>query len=458
MKFGIQIVLAIVAVVGLVAGIAYVSQFYNSKGSSASQTGPVSKQGMTLTFPVKIVAWDPPTAGEFELHMPGHHDFWFVNKNAAPVDLGLMAKSCKCSDIKVCILGPEEAKYYVDDEKSEAVALIGSASQGILGLLGQLVQGREACPDLQRVKVSWTKLEPQMALGMMNAGNSVSVPPQASGLIRFSWDGKKTEERAERLNADLWTQAKEGRTSAREYVKLELPVVYVPAVKVLPEKVDLEDLNPKETRAADFVCWSPTRASFTLNARAAVPDPCVTCSVVPMTAEEREKLSEKEKSRVLAGYRVRITVQERTADGRQMDIGPFAKRLILTSDAMEEEISIGVVGAVLGEIVVGADEDKGKILLQSFAARTGTMKEVIILAQQPGVELKTDEVKIEPASLDHVKATLKADRAGRWKLLVKVLPGGPAGKLPGNAAIVLKIPGPPARQVRIPIRGTAYQQ
>src|SRR5205807_4564834 len=97
----------------------------------------------------------------FGLHMPVNNDFWYVNNNAVPVDLGLMAKSCKCSEIKVCVLGPEEAKYYVDDEKSEAVELIGSAAQGVSSLLGRLVQGREACPDLQRVKVSWTELEAQ---------------------------------------------------------------------------------------------------------------------------------------------------------------------------------------------------------------------------------------------------------------------------------------------------------
>src|SRR5437899_2326638 len=99
MKFASQIVLAVVAIVGVVAGITYVAQ-YSTKGSRSPSSDP--SQGATanvasLTFPIKIMTFDPPTAGEFEMHAPGHQDFRFYNKNDVPVDLGLMTKSCKCS-------------------------------------------------------------------------------------------------------------------------------------------------------------------------------------------------------------------------------------------------------------------------------------------------------------------------------------------------------------------------
>ena len=40
----------------------------------------------------------------------------------------------------------------------------------------------------------------------------------------------------------------------------------------------------------------------------------------------------------------------------------------------EDEAMIGVVGAVLGDFIVGSDEDKGRVLLESFPARNGAIK------------------------------------------------------------------------------------
>src|SRR5437870_13784225 len=100
MKVVFQTILAILAIVGLVAGVTYVSHFYSSR-AKPQDLGASMSSVATLTFPVKIMNWDPPTLGQFEVHAPGHQDFQFFNKNSVPIDLGLMSKSCKCSDIKV---------------------------------------------------------------------------------------------------------------------------------------------------------------------------------------------------------------------------------------------------------------------------------------------------------------------------------------------------------------------
>ena len=104
---------------------------------------------------------------------------------------------------------------------------------------------------------------------------------------------------------------------------------------------------------------------------------------------------------------------------------------------------------------MGAEEDNGKVKLESFPVRSGTAKEVFVLAQQ-AVQLKS--VKVEPSSLDYVKVSLKGDGDGRWLLFVKVQPGCPPGKLPADAAAVVTIHNnSSSRQIRIPITGRAYQ-
>jgi hypothetical protein len=126
---------------------------------------------------------------------------------------------------------------------------------------------------------------------------------------------------------------------------------------------------------------------------------------------------------------------------------------------------VPIVGIVRGEVTVGADSDKGKINLTSFAASSGVSKTVPIIAEKPGVELSTDEkdVKVEPDSLDYLQVKLEKQRArnadpkGRWNLTVKVPRGGPVGPLPRHSAILLKMPGS-QRNIRVPISGTAYQK
>jgi len=461
MKFASQIVLAVVAIVGVVAGITYVAQ-YSTKGSrslSSDLAQGATVNAASLTFPIKIMTFDPPTAGEFEMHAPGHQDFRFYNKNAVPVDLGLMTKSCKCSEIQACVLTADEGKDFDTQAFVEAREMFAAAVQGVPGFLMQAIQMRDAAPDSQRLKLNWQNLEPQagaQAMKEMRMVSPVTVPPGGTGFVRFDWDGRKTKEGPDRLVIEVWTQARAGKATARDYVKLECPVTFAPPLHVSPDKVELDELGPKDERTAEYFCWSGTRASFTISARPATPEPCISCAWEPLNEEERLKLSEREKSRVLAGYRVRVKVRERADNGKPLDVGPFARRILLKSDMGEDEAVIGVVGAVLGDFIVGSDEDRGRILLESFPVRNGTSKQIVILARQSGVSLQSGAAKVEPASLDHVKATLKEDGVGRWRLLVKVAPNSPAGKIPSEAAVVLRITGDQERQLRIPIRGVAY--
>jgi hypothetical protein len=457
MKFVTQITLTIFAIIGVVAGITYVSQYYNKPPKSTGSGGSELPSTETLFFPVKIMTWDPITTGQFELRAPGHQDFVFSNKNQIPVELGLVNQSCKCSEIEACALTAEEMKRFQVDAVANAAATIASAT-GVLGYLAQAIKDGDATPDLQAVRLKWQTLEPQNVPHVPKpTGNSVVVPPGGGGLVRFDWDGKKTKEGQERLTIDLYTQPKQGKV-ARDYIRLELPLTFTPALRAMPEKLELGELGPRETKTVEFVCWSATRAGFQFGAQVLPADPCVTCEWAPINPDECLKVADQYQSRVLAAYRVRITVRERTEQGRQLDIGPFGRRVALTSDVGDDEANIPLIGMVVGEFIVGSDEDKGKVQLESFNARTGTSKEIIILARQSGAELQSGNATVEPSSLDYVKASLKSDGLGRWRLLVKVRDNCPAGRFPQNASVALKIAGDQNRQLRIPLRGIAFKR
>src|SRR5262249_3037627 len=137
MKFVSQVGLAILATVVLVVGVTYISQF--QLGGRVDESTPKpdtsSKNSAELTFSAKIVEWDPPAAGDVEQQAKGYHDYWFRNEDTVPIELGLQGKSCKCSDVSVCLLGAAEADRYLLLARAGAASEIAWARTGMLPLL-----------------------------------------------------------------------------------------------------------------------------------------------------------------------------------------------------------------------------------------------------------------------------------------------------------------------------------
>lgn len=434
MKSLSQIVLAIVAVVGLVAGITFVKQ-YQVGGSEPTPVPSVSKTlssaaEVQLTFPTTIWKWNPPADGQFEQRGPrGWRDFWFQNDNAVPVELGLKSKSCKCSDVSVCVLPPDQAKRY-----QSAASDKGGASTNNL--------------TTKPLEVDDVK--------------GVTVGPGEGGFVRLAWEDKKDrtpEERHEQLVVEVWTQAVGGGPKSID--RLELPLTFVPPLRVTPPNVQLGDLNPRDEKTVTFKCWSSTRPRFSLSAKERSGEPCFTCSCTPLTDQERSQLADATKSHVLCGYLVRVIVRERLSDAVQMDLGPFVRRIDLTSDPEIEPASVLVTGVVRGDVTVGTEDDKGRIELGFFSAKKGITKTVKLTAHRPNLKLSMG--KVEPAenplkvkSLTELQPPLSGGRT-RWELCVEVPPGGPSGKLPDHSAVLLKMDGNPPRQIRIPVQGSATQ-
>jgi hypothetical protein len=433
MKSPGRIVLAVIAVVGLVAGMTFIMQYQvgieePQQQASPGQGRPDAKEVM-LHFPDGTKKqWHPPSDGQFEQQTNGFYDFWFQNDNSVPVRMGLRSKSCKCTEVAVGVLPPGEAKQFRNAAGGKA--------------------GTPPTVDLKVQPLEVSEVE------------GIVVEPEAGGIVRLAWEDKKektSEDRTELLVVELWNQGVEGGPKAVH--RLELPVMFVPALRLDRPIANLDDLGMKEEKTAEFKCWSSTRPQFNLTAKAQTPDPCISCSCTPLTEQAQKALADERGSRVLCGYTVQVTVHERLSDTVQMELGPFSRRILLTSDPGIEPTAVVVSGVVRGDVTVeGTEEDKGQISLGLFRAKDGITKRVRLTAQRPGMELKVDKVEGTHLLVKSLNKVPSGPVSGRtsWELCVEVPPGSPAGRLE-RTAVLLAIPGNPPRHLRIPVIGSATQ-
>jgi hypothetical protein len=446
-----QIGLVLVAVVGLVAGVTYMSFFSGGVTKSASVAPAPKGEKIELDMPERerIVKWDPEYAGEFEIGPQGYHDFWFKNTNSVPLTVGVAYRSCKCSELFISVLSKEETDRFPREAAASVAAEIASASQGMPGFSAMFGDTDPATAWLG-AKLPWQPIA-------VDEANGVTVAPQCGGFFRVAFKGEKVS--SARLSINLWSQADTGSPSPRADYRLEIPISFGPVLHVvLPADVSMDELNFGEEKSKEFLCWSASRLQFSLKAREVSNDPCFSCTCTPLTPDECAKASPMVISRVLSGYNVKVTVHERLPDGHQLDWGPFLRKVALTSDPDIEETSVDLRGRVLGEIIVGVDEDKGAIVLGTFKSKQGKSKSIRMTPLQSAVNLQFD--RIEPPTLDYIKVkslTKVNGKGSDWDLCVEAVPGCPPGKLPRNSAVILKIAGPNPRNIRIPIRGLAYQ-
>jgi hypothetical protein len=460
MKFISQMGLAVAAIVVLVAGVTYMSLY--SSGSRGANNTPVAAplprgEKTELYFPGRNVKTPLEYASDFEVLTTGTYDVWFQNKSSIPITLGVDSKSCKCSELFISVLSREDTEQFPPQAAASAVAEVGAASLGAPGLLamfgdtdqsaGWLAAGAAA----PAAKLKWQPFE-------VNKTTGVSVAPQCGGLFRVSFKGEKAS--AARLSIGLWSEAETASPSPRADYKLEIPARFVPVLQVAQPEVKVEELNYGEQKTVEFLCWSSTRAKFSLKAKENSGDACFTCACTPLSDEECRQAAPKVASRVLAGYNVKVTVRERVPEGSQLDWGPFLRRIVLTSDPDIEPTDVELRGRVIGEIIIGIDEDKGAIVLGEFSAKNGKTKTIRLTPLQAGADLQFE--RVEPPTLDYIKLkslTKIPAKIGRpeWDLSVEAKPGCPPGPLPRHSAIILKVAGTNPHNVRIPVRGLAYQ-
>jgi hypothetical protein len=450
MKSQTQALVLIIVLVGLVGGVTFVRNWISTK---PTQDGPLPPptSNYQLSFPVQ----EAEGVADHEIQRPGHYDFWFKNANPHAVEVGLEWKNCKCSEVDIRLLTPEE------EAQVERLGLDGStisvleASGGVFPALGpaaalhQEVQRFSNQPEsLKRMASEEGKVIPAV------------VPAQAAGFIRLRWVGRQLG--PELLQAKLWGQAPGDQRTREEGPSLRVPVVLVAAIRLSQETVTLDDLLPNDQRRFEFLCWSSTRSQFKLESvKEESGNPCFVTSATPLTGKDLDKAVQELKkpqgppTQVLCGYRVRVTVNERLPNnGPQLDLGPFDRKIAVTTDQDPQPLLVTVKGVVRGEITVGTEDSRDKIILKSFSAKKGTSMTVPLESTQPGLKLKIDSVKP-----DYLEADLeeKGDQGGgrkRWDLRVTVPPRDVGGMLQ-DSAVILKTESQPPRFIRIPVLGRA---
>jgi hypothetical protein len=457
-----QIALALVAIVGVVAGVTYVSQYRITPRTEKSGPPPPPAppgQEDVLKFAAPQWKWAGPTDGEVELRTTAYKDFWFENPRPVEVELGVTYVSCKCSGVSTCTLTEEKKKRY------QSWAYAGAATETISGFGGFLNEFAWIGVRELGLEMDWQDMKPEQR-------KSVLVPPSGGGLVRVAWKAK-SEKGNELLAVDLWSQAKLDTPTPRVDTRLEIGVRFVPVAQALPwllveaaessKDPSIGDLDIREEKFKEWVCWSSVRAAFSLAVSESTNDPCFECTCTPLSAEECKSLSTRAQAmsiaiRALSGYRIRVTVHERLNDHAQMELGPFSRKILLKSDPDGEESFVRLTGMVRGDIAVGSESDEGRIRLKTFRAAAGTTKVVKVSARQPGIDLRFERIEPPAASFLRVKPLKAVGTSGlHWDLCIEVPPGCPPGKIPDHTAVILTIPGTQPRHVRIPVTGRATQ-
>jgi len=445
MKSLTQVVLPIGILVALIAGVTFVSQYSGFRAPpprprTALAAGASADE--LLHFPISTVQWDDDDSeymAEFELRTRYRHDFRFVNRTSSAVALGLKLKSCQCAQVSVALAT-------APDRQAMAAAAAGIAPAAALGQPLPLA-GAAATADfaltLPGAKDRWQSLD---------GGAAVTVPPGDAGLVRVSWEGKKVG--PERLAIDLWTeQAPHGRVPLR----LQVPLAFVPAIRVDPATVKVRDIAGKDQQeTAELTCWSSTRTHFPLTVREENGSDCFVAGIRPLTADERQTLATQQKCRVLSGYRVTVTVHERRPNGDPLDLGPLERKLRLNGPADCDAATVTLTGMVRGEVKVLSVADADRIELGSFSVARGTSKTVPLAGS-----MEVTDLVLESCQPDHLQARLErrpdADGRKRWDLHVTAPPQRVVGRLPADSVIVLQTRGDVPRRMRIPVAGQGTQ-
>src|SRR5579859_1302903 len=113
-----QTILVILAAIVAIFGVTFASQ-YLVRTKKNNTAGPVP-DAKALYFPIESSRqWLHPASAvaskedqtiigtEMEVGVHGVYDFWFQNGQSIPFEAGLKSKTCKCTEVNICLAGKE---------------------------------------------------------------------------------------------------------------------------------------------------------------------------------------------------------------------------------------------------------------------------------------------------------------------------------------------------------------
>ena len=477
-----RIGLPILIVVAAVFGITFVRVYSPDDPDAATNARPAGAgKPVARTEPLKVllstakpvgtnpepwersqIYWNP----EIEVGEPGHFEFWAYNPNPEPVTVRVADVNCQCAGIDAALVSPDAYKEY-----AVASAVAAGPFCPAPDLLAALAHAN------LNARLEWFPLLDRDAGG---ARHDVTVPPAGAAgpqpvIIRLGWN-PKGEPGPKEVNATIAAQI--GEATPAVY-KLAAHTLTVPAFDALvrtgptgwapANELALGEL--RENGAVQRVVYliSTTRRHLLYSVTTDHPDPCVTWTdPVPAPAEEVQAVTEfmnqpgRAVRRPKSVYRMEVAVRERTEAGgskpfHQLDLGQLDRRLTVSA-ADAGSINLSVRARVLGDVHFLAGASDGRVDLgTSFPVDQDRTKEVVLVAERPGLDLKLIEGETNP---NYLKVKLepleKIDGRNQWRLRVTVPKGSLYGALPPNSAVILTTTDPTPRRLRIPVRGMTY--
>jgi hypothetical protein len=477
MKTFTRIGLPILLVAGVVFGITFIRMYSppeERQGSGDAKTEKdVGREAALKFFTVRAIVGNPSSTPKYlwywdstvEVAAPGHFEFWCQNRNPQPVTIRVPATNCQCAGAEMAVV-PNDAYQ----EYAVLSALSGSPLWSAPAALAAYAHVNFES------KLTWLPLfkggeRPDQTIPAANAASG----PQFA-LVRLAWTGKG-EPGPKGISAEVYASVGDAVPS-REVLGAEMNVV--PSFELhrleglqwaSAREVSVGDLRENSEAKLTIYLASFTRSHLLYNVSSDHPTPCITWTEpVPATEEELASFiahtrgTENLIRRVRNLSKIEFTVRERievaTGDQKsfhQLDLGPVDRKLTIAGVG-SGGWAMTLKGRVLGEIAVLSGADGGRIDLGTFAADQGANKEVVLLAERPGLDLSLLENETTPNYLKVKLEALKDYPDGRkqWKLRVTVPQRMLYGSLPENSGIVLKTSGISSRRLRLPVRGMTY--
>lgn len=440
-----------VLLVGIVFFTFFIRHYLPSNRGNADTTAGPQRDILTppLRFADTTHTQAPPDA---EHKSENDADFLYENTTNSDIEIGGLTKTCTCTNVESLHWKPETKQDW--RRCHETSALVGLIAPGGPDLLS-VVAGGFLSPDLAEKQAIGDQSVPPVVVPAGDGGF-----PRV-GIIRMHWKAKDLgpKELSAKFSTRLKDQPGQADTVLRLYTKvvnpLNLPV----------EAVNLGELEPNQQRVGEFFCWSTTRRDLPLKL-VIKDDPCLSTKMTPLTPKELADVVTLPKDApagtpkpppALSGYRVRVSLSERV-EGKQLDLGPYARRVELDAGIEQEtKPSVVVQAVVRGEVKIegGDPKNRDRIEFGTFKAARDASTSVTLIGQ-PGLELEAPIVV--PADIARV-VTAKLDKldpsAGKpqWRLTVTIVGGGLFAGLPGSTAVELSIKGG-GRKLRIPVSGS----
>jgi hypothetical protein len=474
MKQTLKIAIPLLALVGVVFGITYFSQYTPRVDDTKGNTGGTEPP---LRFGSSARVWHPQGSLQ-ERAFPGYYEvqanasgrtngagFWFENRNPNSVLMQLKRVSCTvCSGGRLAPIPPAVTRQFLQ------LSAFQGLPQGLVSGLPMGMAGASAnvAPDRLEWQQHIFRENPQATYTVPPANNVDGWSPQWGILeLQFSIGTPKSDV----LSAMFELQV-EGSKQTKEF---EFRIGYegVEPFDLSIKDIVLGDITEKEKpepRQYEVILFSSTRgpngngpgdllppvASVELpGGRSGDPGPFITLGTPVRVPEDelREMMriaSDRLRKpvRVESAYRTTITVHEQV-DGKRMDLGPFERAVSFTVPGTVLTKTVAVKGMVRGGVFL--DKDLREIVL-SDTHKSGTIETFRLITKRPDAEvvLVADETSPEFMKVELEKLPPDPDR-GYYQIKIKVPPESKAG--PWSGVVALELKGPQPQRMRIPVRG-----